>query len=347
MKSILVVSASKIYGGGEKVIANVFFSIENNYNIFYAVRNEELYSQCNKENRILLSSSRRESIKLINQYIIDNAISTVIFNGNSALSLFIKCKFKIAYKHSGWRSIDSYVNVFLYFFVINISYLFCDKIIIVSKSIKPLFLWEYKTVIINNGIDIDYFIPNKKTNKVPKLIFTGRVHYQKGVFELYDVIKKLSLSHKFDMVFVGDGPSLNKLRLKTKEDKLEKVIQFSGFSNNVRKELLNSDIFILPSYNEACSLSLLEAMSSELAIVVSNKGGSKTIISHGINGLIIDPFNKLDLYMNIGSLINNKAYRKKLGVKARETISENFTLKKSIQQIKETINSIHETHTTI
>lgn len=340
MKNILVVSASKIYGGGEKFIVNVFFSLENNYNIFYAVTNEKLYSQCTKENRILLSGTKIESIKLLNQYIINNDIGTVVFNGNSTLSLFINCKYKIVYKHSGWKSMDSYFNVFSYFFVINISYLFCNKIIVVSKSIKPLFLWHYKTVIINNGIDANYFIPNKKTNKVPQLIFTGRLHYQKGVFELYAVIKKLSLSHKFNMVFVGDGPSLNELRLKTREDKLENVIRFSGFSNNVRKELLNSDIFILPSYYEACSLSLLEAMSSELAIVVSNKGGSKKIINHEINGVIIDPFNTLDLYTNIASLINNKVYRTKLGVKARETIIENFTLKKSIQQIKETINSI-------
>lgn len=337
MKNVLVVSSSNIYGGGEKFISNVFIPLENNYNIFYAVKNEVLYSYCNKKNRILLSDVRRKSIKSINQYVKDNDICTVVFNGNSALSPFINCKFKIAFKHSSWRSIDTYFNGFLHFFVINISYFFCDKIIAVSKSIKPLFLWKYKTVIIYNGIDIDYFISNKIINKVPRLIFTGRIHYQKGVFELYEVLKKLSLNHEFNMIFVGDGPSLNELRSKTKEDKLEEIIQFSGFSNNVRNELLNSDIFILPSYNEACSLSLLEAMSSELAVVVSNKGGSKEIVHHGINGLIIDPYNESDLYKNISSLIIDPTYRKQLGSKARETIIKNFSLQNSIQHIKKVL----------
>lgn len=338
MKSILVVSSSKFYGGGEVFISNVFFPLEKKYNIFYAVKNETLYSHCNKNNRIFLPKERRKSIKLINRYIKENNISAIVFNGNSILSPFIHCKFKIAYIHSNWQSYNKYLRNFIYFFLINISYIFCDKIIAVSKSVKPLFIWNYKTEIIYNGIDVNYFTPHKKDNNIPQLIFIGRIFYQKGIFELYEVLKKLSHDYKFKMTFVGEGPSLNELISKTKEDKLEKSIKFSGFINNVKNELFDSDILISPSYHEACSLSLLEAMSSELAVIVSDKGGSNEIIEHGVNGLLIDPFNEIDLYKNISDLISNKKYRTKLGFNARKTVIEKFSLEKSIEYINKNLN---------
>ena len=51
------------------------------------------------------------------------------------------------------------------------------------------------------------------------------------------------------------------------------------------------DIFLMPSISEASPLSLLEAMSSGLAIAASRVGGIPDIARDGVDGLLFDPMN--------------------------------------------------------
>ena len=68
---------------------------------------------------------------------------------------------------------------------------------------------------------------------------------------------------------VGDGPLKKELENYTKELKLTNKIIFTGFLGDKGKEkyILDSSIFILPSYTESFGLVLIEAMSYGLPCI--------------------------------------------------------------------------------
>jgi len=335
-KKVAVLNLSQMYGGGEKFIEDVFFPLSEYYDIHYLLRSEILYDKCIEGKKLFLKGNRLSALKEINTFIEINNIETLILNGNGSIYFapFIKCKSKIAYKHTGWQSVEGILKKIVYFFAINFSYLYCKKILVVSKCVHPLKIWNKKTFVIYNGVKIPSLPEIKTKNTVPHLIYVGRVYKEKGVFELFDVLKDLSKEYSFKMKFVGDGESLEELKLLTIKNKLETLIEFCGFCENVEEQLLQSDILVLPSYYEAFGLATAEGMSCALAVAVSNRGGGKELIVSGENGLLFNPFKKEEISNSLKTLLESETYRIELGQNARKTIIEKFTLDKTIQRLK-------------
>ncbi len=69
---------------------------------------------------------------------------------------------------------------------------------------------------------------------------------------------------------------------------LSERVRLCGPSPDMRASLLESDLFVLPSTNEPCSVALMEALALGLPAIVSRSGGSTDIVAGGC-GLFFDP----------------------------------------------------------
>ena len=78
------------------------------------------------------------------------------------------------------------------------------------------------------------------------------------------------------------------LRQKIRQCGLESQLRLCGPSADVAAELLQSDLFALPSSNEPCSVALMEALALGLPAIVSNSGGCPDIVKPGC-GLLFQP----------------------------------------------------------
>jgi len=81
----------------------------------------------------------------------------------------------------------------------------------------------------------------------------------------------------------------------------------------------------MPSLTETTCLSVLEAMSCQLAVVSTEVGFIKSYIRNGYNGLFFEKQNQYPLAKNIQRLISDTEFRKTLGVNARKTVIEQFS----------------------
>lgn len=203
----------------------------------------------------------------------------------------------------------------------------CDRVIVLSKSWKCIYIdkldldpnkviVEYNPIVIPNNI----VIGNNNSDKITFLLL-GKINQRKGVFDLFQAIALLSDSHreKIELIIAGNGEIKKAIAL-AKKLKIEDLVRFTGWVNHKQRDLLlqETDIFILPSYNEGLPMALLEAMSFKLPVITTPVGGIPEIVIHGKNGLLVEPGNIPELAKSMQILIDNKSLRLKLGNAAYE-----------------------------
>ena len=107
---------------------------------------------------------------------------------------------------------------------------------------------------------------------------------------------------------IGGTGDTEKLYALLKEEKFHDRVIYKGWLNDNDKEeqLLDNDVFILPSYYEGMPVSILEAMSARMPIIATNVGGIPSVVKPGLNGWLFEPgsFSSLDLIFD--ELITNK-----------------------------------------
>lgn len=85
-----------------------------------------------------------------------------------------------------------------------------------------------------------------------------------------------------------------------------------------------SDCYVLPSYREGFPNTVLEAGAMGLPCIVTDINGSREIISHGENGLIVPPKDAEALYQAMREMIANVVTREAMASKARKMVGDRF-----------------------
>jgi poly(glycerol-phosphate) alpha-glucosyltransferase len=129
--------------------------------------------------------------------------------------------------------------------------------------------------IIPNGVELPSLqtsSPNSQTHK-KQLLFLGRIHPKKGLAELISGWEKSALKG-WDLIIVGwdDGNHLAGLQQQADDLGVGDSISFPGPQYGEEKEALlrNADAFILPSFSEGLPMSVLEAWSYGLPVVMTD-----------------------------------------------------------------------------
>jgi len=215
-----------------------------------------------------------------------------------------------------------------------------SKIIIaVSEGVKREILKYYnvpeeKIVVIQPGVDLEKFKPNrKKRRKIREkygihddevvLMFSGHEFERKGlkyIIEALSIIKKDNDNIK--LFVVGRDNPKPYIVLAQKLGVVDNII-FAGFVPDITEYYAASDIFVFPTAYEAFSLATLEAAASGLPILATKVNGTEELINEGYNGYFIKRNSKY-IAEKINILVEDKNLRKKMSRNARK-IAENYS----------------------
>lgn len=153
-------------------------------------------------------------------------------------------------------------------------------------------------IVISEGIAIEDFAKESKKiafrQSYPQfkdkriLLFLGRIHQKKGIEIALQAFK--IVSEKIDdlqMAIIGPGESsyVNQLVKLTSQLELEDRVFFLGMVDDELKKsaLMDSDIFILPSYGENFGIAVIEAIACGCPVILSNKVGvAENLRNHGV-----------------------------------------------------------------
>jgi len=164
---------------------------------------------------------------------------------------------------------------------------YADKVIVIStviqNSLKKLYSRE-NTDLIFNGVNIPDI--SKKTDYLEeigvekyKYIFTaGRFVQEKGFHDLITAYKQIS-SDEYRLVIAGDSDHPSAYRDDLLRMAEESNIVLTGFikGDKLNQLFSHAALFVLPSYHEGLPIALLEAMSYNLRVLVSDIPANKAV----------------------------------------------------------------------
>lgn len=117
----------------------------------------------------------------------------------------------------------------------------------------------------------------------------------KGIRQFIEAWKEMP--EKFlagvELHILGDGPSEEELRQLVEDNNLENQIIFRGNLpyNEVAEFLSCTDVFVLPTLQDLCSLALFEAVAAGLPVMTTIYNGARDLVHEGKNGYIFDSEN--------------------------------------------------------
>ena len=188
-----------------------------------------------------------------------------------------------------------------------------------------------RTHVVYNGADHEKFrADDRPERRVPQIIYTGRIVPHKGVHVLMDamrVLERKGISATCTIVggsaFGGSRPTsyIRKLH-RTRPNNTELIGYRAGAE--LATLLREADIYCCPSiWNDPFPMSLLEAMASGLPVVASKTGGIPEELAHG-GGVMVPPEDKDALAEALVPLLNDPAYREKMGNDALQAFNRHF-----------------------
>ena len=214
------------------------------------------------------------------------------------------------------------------------------------KEFKKLGLKESYSIIKGSGVNKDEFdyVPSNATKKT-NITFTGRILKDKGVIDLIKAIKLLPEHIKSNITvnLFGKIDKENPAHIDENELRsflIPNLILWHGHSDNIKKNLIDSDIYCLPSYREGLPKSTIEAMAIGRPIITTTAPGCDDTVEDGFNGYKVKAGDIEGLSKKLQTLTENEQLRIQMGKNSRELFLKNFTLEKVVSQTFELYNHL-------
>ncbi len=214
------------------------------------------------------------------------------------------------------------------------------KIIAISDMVKEdLKKWykvpEDRIVVVYNGVDIERFHPRNRQYREEirnrhglrdefVILFVSNNFRMKGLGFLMKALARIKEENHppFKLLVLGRDRQEPYLHL-AKKLGLSAEVVFVGSTHEPEKYYGAADLLVHPTFYDACSLTVLEALASGLPVITTSSNGASGMITHGEDGWIIsDPTDGNDLKKAFQYFFNGN-FRKEASEKAREKAEKN------------------------
>jgi glycosyltransferase involved in cell wall biosynthesis len=167
-----------------------------------------------------------------------------------------------------------------------------DRVIAVSNLTRKIVIEKYgiaadKVVTVHNAVRFAATPAEEVERGVDDKIvtFLGRITYQKGpdyfVEAAAKVLKRLP---GVRFVMAGSGDMMNHVVRRVAALGIADRFHFTGFlkGDDVRKMFLLSDVYVMPSVSEPFGISPLEAMRSNVPVIISKQSGVAEVLEYAV-----------------------------------------------------------------
>lgn len=163
----------------------------------------------------------------------------------------------------------------------------------------------------------------------PVIVAAGRLADAKNYPLLIDSMRILRQSVPARLFILGQGELESALRRQIAEHRLEDAVTLLGFHRNPWKYIVRADVFALSSHYEGFGNVLIEAMALGIPVVATASAGTRDIITHGVDGLLVEPHTPEAMAGALGRILESRDTRAAMARAARLS-AERFAAEKVV-----------------
>jgi glycosyltransferase involved in cell wall biosynthesis len=173
--------------------------------------------------------------------------------------------------------------------------------------------------------------------------FLGRLEPQKGLFDLLNAwaaVCQAFLNKKLILRIGGEGSQQQEIEDRARELQLTESVEFVGFIAKPIEFMADLDVFVLPSYAEGNSNSVLEAMVAGRPVISTDVGGTAMLLGDACAPYVLEPGDVLGLVSAMQCFIVNPELKAEVGRHNWERVSSKFSIKAARVRYEETYRKL-------
>lgn len=174
-------------------------------------------------------------------------------------------------------------------------------------------------------------------NRDARILLTiGRMSREKGHIDLIEAMSLLIRMQpliKCNLVLLGFGPELSKLRAAVEKRGLGSRVVFATNEQDIIPFLYLAEIFVLPSRSEGSPHVLLEAMGAGLPIVATAVGGIPEILKDGETAVLVEARSPEALASGLARMLQSPGLAKSYSQQASKLLESSFSPEMYVQNL--------------
>lgn len=152
----------------------------------------------------------------------------------------------------------------------------------------------------------------------PVIVTAGRLADAKNYPLLIEAMALLRQRIPATLFILGQGNLEQELRALVTARGLDDAVVFLGFQQNPWKFIARGDVFALTSHYEGFGNVLIEAMACGVPVVATASAGTRDIVAHGRDGLLVDPHTAAGVAEALARILADSHGRTQMATAARD-----------------------------
>lgn len=196
-----------------------------------------------------------------------------------------------------------------------------------------------KLHVIGLGVDADRFEvadgravrDDHGLSEYPVVAYVGQQARHKGIDTLLNAMEQVWETLPDVRVLIAGArtnfsPTLRRIIGRMENEHQQRIVLIDNFSESQKPQLFAAcDVFAYPSVYESFGIAFVEAWAAGRAVVGCRAGAVPSVVSHGVDGLLVDPKDSKGLAQAILRLLKDSSLRRDMGQRGLEKVRESYT----------------------
>jgi glycogen(starch) synthase len=203
---------------------------------------------------------------------------------------------------------------------------------------------------IHWGVDTDIYHGGTEEKNAKCLLYVGQLIPIKGIqtaVEAFHIVKQRNGFEDATLTIAGGPDYGNQVERQIVALGLERDVRLTGLIPRERLPQLYREhgTLLFPSlWDEPFSITLLEAMASEMAVVGTQTGGSPEILADSENALVFPKGDAQACAENVARLANDRELFDRIRHNARRTVASRHTIEHMVKKVEVSLTKVADAH---